>query len=585
MTSTADSFARLSSIESQYNLALRLGLRDLSTKELDWDQATIPQPSHEALVLVEAACLLSAVNELPQPLQDAFSPFLKDKAAFNRVLHNFSVLSRDTKFRQEIILDFLGALESVREKDGSTEATGHEDALMAGLQDLPEPLRAALLPITNDEAMAGQIRASLVNLQLNRAHREESARDFLDALSGHDDDLHEDDLHEDDLHEDGHDHPSRGEQRAGDSGGLPFRGSGTGSGSGGEGSASGGNSQSSPEGGDGVVQEGPAVTTKGPSHLQPPEEKFLDWSTLEGHELQPKPDILGARHMAILALWNDIKVKVSASGFGIELEGIFKLLRECLHRDDFMAYYRSVDRSILLPRLNDRDDGQEGHHDTSQRSIDELGKLDVMLFDTSKFNGFDTHLTSVTYGDDKYGTIMLFELKRPDRRPKTLRPVAAMKEVPRIVLEKISNGVPPGSSRTTLSMPHHEIWKGTEQKEVRWGIKKGLTPRLVPYKDSGGNDGRIENALKISLSLDDDDQTWSRVRATIPQMIAMLHHKAQLIENIESTPVYDETSGDYHGVQMVRAPRRTSHSSSTGVRVIVLAPARGNWIAQELSWK
>jgi hypothetical protein len=280
-------------------------------------------------------------------------------------------------------------------------------------------------------------------------------------------------------------------------------------------------------------------------------------------------------YLAILALYEAVKVNVSVQGVSIELEGIARLLRHYLHKDDVLAFFRSVPRPILIPLDNPEEDVDE------QR----LKRLENNLFDISKFNGFDERLTSVTYSYSRYGTITLFELTRAaDRRPKMIRPLAAMKGVPKIVVEKIGEGIR-GATKTTLTMPHHEIWRATGQKKIG-RLQAVLRPDLVLFNDHDGAT-RIGLILQSALSIDDVDELPRRVVATVPQMVAMLHHKTNVIENIKSTHVYDTPEeGGLPWVRMEGRPDMNGHAhNDPRVYIIVLAPARGKWVEERFAWK
>lgn len=135
-------------------------------------------------------------------------------------------------------------------------------------------------------------------------------------------------------------------------------------------------------------------------------------------------------------------------GNGIGLEGLVRLIRHWFHKDDFLAYVRSVEREILFP---------EGYLEEAENHKDRLKSLDTNLFDLSKFSGFDKRLTSVTYGSNKYGTITLFELTDAIKGvPTKIRPLAAMRQVPKIIMEKMGQGIN-RSIKTTLTMPNHKI--------------------------------------------------------------------------------------------------------------------------------
>jgi len=153
-----------------------------------------------------------------------------------------------------------------------------------------------------------------------------------------------------------------------------------------------------------------------------------------------------------------------------------------------------------------------------------------------------------------------------------------MAEVPKILLRKIGEGVK-GSSKTTLSMPEHEIWKATEQRRIEWKAPVSK-PGFKRHNNDHAAPG-IGDDLKIALSM---DQPLHSFHATVPQMVTMLHHKTQLIENIESTAVGPEPNSDLRSVRMVRGPSMIGYKSSNP-QIIVLAPARGSWVEEKLSWK
>jgi hypothetical protein len=87
--------------------------------------------------------------------------------------------------------------------------------------------------------------------------------------------------------------------------------------------------------------------------------------------------------------------------------------------------------------------------------------------------------------------------------------------------------------------------------------------------------------LKIALSI--DGIAAPSFNATIPQMIAMLHHKTEIIENIESTPC-TEQDGRELAVRMVEGPELSGHSNNNP-RITVFAPSKGKWVDEKISWK
>jgi hypothetical protein len=207
-----------------------------------------------------------------------------------------------------------------------------------------------------------------------------------------------------------------------------------------------------------------------------------------------------------------------------------------------------------------------------------LENLDINLFDTSKFSGFDYRLTSVTYNDGKYGTITLFMVTLEGGRLSKIRPLAAMGGVPKIVVQKFGDGIK-GSSKTTLSMPNDDIWEATTQWRSGPRRERLLGAHFTPHTREHSGFG-IEEILKTTLSI--DNSFFDSFNATVPQMIAMLHHKTGLIENIESTPV--KPSADWCGVELVKGPDMIGHMNDNP-RIIVWAPKKGSWVEEKVSWR
>ncbi|KAM0452298.1 hypothetical protein ACHAO4_005508 [Trichoderma viride] len=300
---------------------------------------------------------------------------------------------------------------------------------------------------------------------------------------------------------------------------------------------------------------------------------LFDWSSLRTHQLVATEDIMQKKYLTTLALYETVKFNVSMKGNGIGLEGLVRLIRHWFHKDDFLAYFRSVEREILLP---------EGYPEEAENHNDRLKSLDTNLFDLSKFNGFDTRLTSVTYGSSRYGTVTLFELTDAIKGvPTKIRPLAAMRQVPKIIMEKMGQGIN-GSIKTTLTMPNHKIWDATEQKEVGRLNPPVMKPRL----SSCGSDisRSIGDDLRTALSMDYEDAPLSILTATIPQMVAILHHKTDIIQNIKSTSVHDKEMRAQPWVQMEAGPKTSGHENDNP-RIIVLAPAKGRWVEKRFFWK
>lgn len=531
------------------------------------------------------------LHGLPESLQVALSPFLADEAVRKKFKYQLNELKSNPHLRQESAMNLLNELELLREDDniGSDaghhrtslrpiqikpkDETKHDNAgdnrqeekdrsasgpagdLTAGLHSLSQPFQEALAPFLEDEKSRAQVEQRFRELERNTHLRQASALDLLHALGS----IEETDNEE---HEGAQNTTSCGD---GDVAGLTAFGN--------DGTNQGDDSLEppfSPEDQLSPNDDPAAIDTEAQLQTQTSAEKFFDWSTLQTRLLPAKEDILEKKHLALLAMYDMVKVNVGAQGVSIGLEGVASIIRNFLHKDDYLAFFRSVERKICLPI----DPAEEISH---QR----LENLDLTLFDTSKFNGFDTRLTSVAYNDGKYGTITLFRVTREHRRPSKIRPEAAMRGVPKIVVQKIGEGIK-GWRKTTLSMPQDEIWEATKQWKI--GPRKPQVSRPdFTQHDGGPGESGIEEALRTALSMD-DDMPFHSFNATVPQMVAMLHHKAALMENIESTPVYSEPDGDWRGVRMVQGPDMFGHEYNKP-RIIVLAPARGSWAEDKLSWK
>lgn len=84
--------------------------------------------------------------------------------------------------------------------------------------------------------------------------------------------------------------------------------------------------------------------------------------------------------------------------------------------------------------------------------------------------------------------------------------------------------------------------------------------------------------------MDYEDAPLSILTATIPQMVAMLHHKTDIIQNIKSTSVHDKEMRAQPWVQMEAGPKTSGHENDNP-RIIVLAPAKGRWVEKRFFWK
>ena len=301
-----------------------------------------------------------------------------------------------------------------------------------------------------------------------------------------------------------------------------------------------------------------AVDQRGLSSEQSEPENFFDWREFHSRPLQPKVDVLEAKHLALLAVYDTAKVRVASPTVNFQLTGMLTLLRHFLHKDDYLTFFRSVDRNILV--TNDASD---------ELSNQQLENLDTSLFDTTKFCGFDTRLTALTCNRGRYGTITLFNVGLQDTTPEKIRPISAMRSVPKVIIQKLSEGVQ-SSTRTKLSMPQDEIWTATKQTRVGNMRSAELRPALEPAWKTNSP------TLRTALSMDYEEGI--AVRATLPQMLTMLHHKTGIVENILSKPLEIDQP-----VAMIDGPAMAGYEDGRP-RIVILGPTKGKWTETAISW-
>lgn len=504
---------------------------------------------------IDSSEFMEGLHALPQPVQQAFASLLEDEAFKNYATKLFDDLKSNARLRQETTMALLHGLGSIQETDIAVRGTSIGKDLIIGLQNLPQQLQETLSPLLEDESFMNQVQERFDGLKKSTELQQKTAVDLLSTLSSKDQTSSEDNAATYSATPQGNSDSSdlsrpsesfSGREKESDR-----------------------RSTKQPLGDDKTTQKNPTASATPLEQRQISDDKFFDWSTLHSYPLPVTNDILEARYLAALSLWDSLRFNVSASGVGIDLEGFGRLLRNCFHKKDMLAFFRSTVRDIrLLPS-----------DPPKVISPQHLLELDKNLFDTSKFSGNDNRLNSVVYGKSRYGTITLFEVTTASDRPKRIRPMAAMAMVPKIVLQKFSDACE-GSSRTTLSMPENEIWKATKQERVD-DSKRSLKPAIETHNGQNIALG-VDCPLKMALSI--GEVAVHKVIATVPQMVVMLQHKTELIEDIESTAVYAEQDGHSHGVQMVRGPVLNGHGNNKP-QIIVFAPAKANWAEETLSWK
>ncbi|KAH7159321.1 hypothetical protein DER46DRAFT_611516 [Fusarium sp. MPI-SDFR-AT-0072] len=193
-------------------------------------------------------------------------------------------------------------------------------------------------------------------------------------------------------------------------------------------------------------------------------------------------------------------------------------------------------------------------------------------------------MTVLTYNDGNYGSISLFQLWRePDR----IRPVAAMDYVPKFVLKTIYSCT---DKKSKLEL---RFRNGAMDWNKRY-LSKNDGPFLCPVPNKNRNRNvrcpAIGTTLKSALKQDPLCTAWESFLATIPQMVAALHLRTSLLQNIESTQVQKLVYRDQdikpmpeRGVTLLRGPSASGHHGHN-VRIAVLSPKVGEWAKEKLAW-
>ncbi|CAH0016461.1 unnamed protein product [Clonostachys rhizophaga] len=321
-----------------------------------------------------------------------------------------------------------------------------------------------------------------------------------------------------------------------------------------------------PGDGDMVLDGDTASDQRQPPPLSIP---FTDWEFSDPANLPAKPDALEIEHLAAIAIYERLSIGVQALGNGGTSSGFLSAILHAFHTRDLLTIFRSIERQIFVPT-------------TLENPIQNtLESLEIALFDTSKFAGYDTQLTALTFNDGKYGAATLFRMSVSDQgQPMRLHPTVAMERIPKAVLRKVQSGVC-NSRKTKLRMPHSMVWDGTTQQMKVGSSKTSSKPKLT------GNGIALQTntvgmSLKTALSMN-PSLSVVHFLATVPQMVAMLHHKASILKRIRSDDI--KLKGQSNGeVKIVEEPIQRAHTGSNP-RIIVLSPEIGEWVGVELSWK
>jgi len=336
-------------------------------------------------------------------------------------------------------------------------------------------------------------------------------------------------------------------------------------------------------------------TSRGPN--------FLDWVRFEEADLPPREN---TQYSSPTDIWKPLsKFKADLPG-GVHIEGL-NGVAESVHnlfrsakRLDFMEQRRA----IRLPVKT---------YPASLSTVPkrELERLELELFDVSKYNGACEHLTALAWSEDgRTGSITLYEVSLDDRFrrerdvPVGVRPVAAMSNVPKPVLVEMRKHEK--VRRKVVFVPSDE-----EDQGFKWKANPNRGPTYVKLPRRGNLDIASEGSASLAPprsprgirperrgSASSHTSSMSRhssrsrladadgVRATIPQFVALLHASRAILEDIQSTsidPIETEDGDILPTVTLTRPPRANSHEGSS-IHVTVLIPSDSDWTDDQIVW-
>ena len=539
--------------------------------------------------------LVGEVLQAHPQLREHLAPLLQNDDTRKAVEAEFNILKRDEQSRQASTLDFLYTLGSVKEvNENAIDAIGLDSTLGASqamaeeyqgkelgvstpdhdvdligevLQTHPQ-LREHLAPLLQNDDTRKAVEAEFNILKRDEQYRQASTLDFLNSLP--------DAAQASDNQECGNVSnpiPGYGDfcGRDGNTEGSGDITSGGGSVGEGGGDAGGGIGEGCDAGeGDGDAEggdaEGGGIGEGG--HVEDP---LMDWTRLEKSKLNPTPDILDQRLTAMLAIYNTLKIEVGVAGYNINMEGFLAPIYRALKRQDLLNYLRSLEGRYIL------------HHPGLAKDPDDLF---TQLFENVHLNGFGRYFTAIILGNGAYGSITLYKVDLGTSShavflAKHIRVWAAMTTVPKSVLGKLE-GVP-GCGISTLYMPENKIWEATGQRTRGKHFERILSPVVVDHREQGPPVGQpLKEA--VSMELESPINTF---RATIPMMVAMLHHKASILKNISSSPARDNGGHMFRNVDLEVEPEPIGHGGARNARICVLSPCREKnpWAEEMLSWR
>lgn len=308
--------------------------------------------------------------------------------------------------------------------------------------------------------------------------------------------------------------------------------------------------------------------------------RFLRWSGFKPYDLCGKPDIVDNRKRVLASLWHAVKLGITTSLGGFEVEGLFGALLGTIRRQDWGAYLKTMDRKILLPDVTSMNPDQQ-----------KLEEFEKNLLGTTKLIGVSRDLTCITYSNSDFGTITHFQVemtqKNGEEWPTSIHPLAVMESVPKKILKITADGVP-RSQKTTLRVSTGKT------KPLKWSLPSKQSRPFLEHSDNiqrSHMSTNMQRALGIDLTKAKSKPSVNFVMATIPQMLAWLHVKASYLTNIEIDGIDFQPRRDgktkrqsFRRVVRWRNAPATMEHEGTNPHIVLLHPESGAWVTKPLYW-
>ncbi|KAK1756990.1 hypothetical protein QBC47DRAFT_378215 [Echria macrotheca] len=321
-------------------------------------------------------------------------------------------------------------------------------------------------------------------------------------------------------------------------------------------------------------------------------EKFLHWFSFDEVSLPARENFKNSRREKIFSSLNELKLEFPGE-FGFEgLGGLGKSIHGVFHSSTLLDFLESK-RDILLPQPQLSSESATAKPEPP--SDRELQRLELALFDVTKYNDACNYLTVVAWSEEHEvsGTVTLYQvLFDAEDNAIGVKPVAAMQDVPNQIVVKMRTDedvtkavfVPTddGLGRFKWKANPH---KGPTYVRLRKPLAGSQRPSPSPTRGreqrSVSSDSRGSGDIHGRRLADADG-----IHATIPQFVALLHGSRSILEDVESTPLAPLETTTGHVVQAVKLvkPPRAIHHKGDRIHVAVLLPNDAAWTDQRIYW-